>query len=139
MKTSDLFPSKYWRADDLPEGGKVTLTIDSVGIEEMELSGDDKPVLFFQGEKPMVLNRTNCTTLEEAFGDDTDAWEGKRVEMRREKTTFAGKRVPCLRLYPIRDGKPAAAEKPADLGDLDDANAALQQEADLQQQAADAF
>ena len=46
----------------------------------------------------MVLNKTNGQILAEEFGDDSEDWLGKVVEIYPDKTTFAGKLVSCLRL-----------------------------------------
>ena len=62
MKFSQMFPSKYLRADDL-NGATVTATIAKIELEEI---ADDevKPVLSFQGrEKKLVLNKTNGAVL----------------------------------------------------------------------------
>jgi hypothetical protein len=34
-----------------------------------------------------------------AFGDDTGAWEGKKVQLRVESTLYQGKTMSCIRVY----------------------------------------
>ena len=86
---------------------------------EMETvgQGDDqkrKPVLYFEDDqKPMVLNRTNFETLEDAFGDSDD-WVGHKIRIRCERTRFQGKMVDDLRVEAI-------TPKPASSDELDDA------------------
>ena len=62
--------------------------------------------------KPMVLNRTNWDTLEEAFGDSDD-WAGHKVRIKTARTKFQGKPVDGIRLDAIKP-------KPALKDDLDD-------------------
>jgi hypothetical protein len=57
--------------------------------------------MYFKGGiKPLVVNKTNATTLARAFGKDFEDWVGRRVEIRPETTMYGGKIVPAIRLYP---------------------------------------
>jgi hypothetical protein len=87
----------------------IVATISSL---EMETVGQGteaktKPVLYLEGEKPMVLNASNLETLSDAFGDDTDNWPGHKIRVRCVKTQYQGKAVDGLRVEPIVP-KPAA-------------------------------
>ncbi len=97
MKTSDAFPSRFMKVADL--GGKeVTATISSV---EMEKVGDDqKLVVYFKnGSKPLVLNRTNTTSIEEISGtDETDDWTNVRIVLFPSTVFFNGSKVGCVRV-----------------------------------------
>jgi hypothetical protein len=97
MKTSDAFPSRFMRVADL--GGKeVTATISSV---EMEKVGDDqKLVVYFKSQlKPLVLNKTNTTSIEEISGtDETDDWTNVRIVLFPSTVFFNGSKVPCVRV-----------------------------------------
>ena len=120
MKGSDIFPSKYIKADDL-QGRDVNVTISNV---EMEKLGDDnKPILYFKGkEKGMVCNRTNFDRIAFMYGDETDDWGGKQVTLTTEFVQFQGKTMKALRIKPpvtqsIRGptiARGAATENPAD-------------------------
>src|SRR5262245_52169354 len=105
IKKADAFPKKYIKVDDLG-GRKVTAVIDRVEMEEV---GDkDKPVVYFEDDavKPLVLNNTNWSTIEEIADDeDTDNWSGVKVLLVPAKTNYQGNRVPCIRIE--------AAPKPA--------------------------
>lgn len=96
MKISDLFPSRYLRATDL--GTKEhRVTIGVVRLEEM--AGKRKPVVYFEGaKKGLVLNRTNALAIARLYGDDTDAWPGKKVVLYASLATVAGERVDCVRV-----------------------------------------
>jgi hypothetical protein len=46
----------------------------------------------------VVLNKTNALQLAAAFGDDTDDWVGKSIEIWGEMVMFKGKATPGIRL-----------------------------------------
>jgi hypothetical protein len=113
MRASDAFPSKYLKAADV----KATpiITVISHLAQEMVGQGQDqkeKHVLHFEDQKPLVLNRTNWDTLEEAFGD-SDIWPGHKVRLRSARTQYQGKSVDGLRVEAI-------VPKPALKDDLND-------------------
>jgi hypothetical protein len=72
-----------------------------------------KVVLHLKGvRKPIIINKTNALALSEEFGKDFDTWVGKRVTVQAEPTTFGGKRVMGLRLYPVTNGDTLALKAP---------------------------
>jgi len=108
MRIDELYPSRWLKATDVTK--PVLATIRSVTIEEFD-EGENKPILNFLGEtKPMVLNRTNSTTIAELYGDDTDNWTGKPVVLFSTKVQFQSKLVDAIR---IRAPKQPVAAKPA--------------------------
>jgi hypothetical protein len=112
-RTKDLFPSKYLQSADA-KAKQIVATISSLEVELVGQGQDQKkkPVLHLEGQKPMVLNRTNCETLEDAFGDSDD-WPGHKIKIYCVRTQYAGKTVDGLRIEPI-------VAKPALKGDLND-------------------
>jgi hypothetical protein len=112
MRASDIFQSAYLKSSDV----KVKMKIATISHLETEPVGQDKkekPVLHFEnGVKPMVVNRTNFETLEEAFGD-SDEWPGHKVKVFCAPTTYQGKKVDGIRVEPV-------VPKPALKADLDD-------------------
>lgn len=123
MKMSEAFPSKYLKAEDL-KGQRIPVTISHVSMEDV---GDDnaaqKPVLYFQGsQKGMVLNKTNANQLVYLYGDDTDGWPGKQVELFTMMVEYQGRSVPGLRIAPppgqrieqgtMPDGRPTLPNTP---------------------------
>ena len=109
MKISNAFPSKYLRAADLQDR-QVKAVMSRV---EMESIGDDdkKPVLYFtKGNKGLVLNKTNSKVISHAYGDDTDAWEGKEIILFPAMVDFRGDSVEAIR---VRIPKPAVPPAPA--------------------------
>ena len=115
MRISKAFPSEYLQAADL-EGRQVSVKMSRV--EKREMRDKVKPVLYFEGkEKGLVLNKTNANTISDAYGDETDQWEGGELVLYETMVEFQGTRKPGIRcLVPPR--KP---QKPADeLGPNDD-------------------
>jgi hypothetical protein len=100
------FPSKYWKASDLPPRGKV-FKIAKLQVERVGLDQEEKYVLFFKGEdKQLILNITNWDAIAEFCGADSDTWTGKDIVLYPDKTTFGGKTVDCIR---VRRPKPPHA------------------------------
>lgn len=78
-----LYPSRFLKAGEL-QGKKVTLTISSVDLDELE--GDNgkkiKGILSFkESPRQVALNRTNGVCLKEMFGRKVPEWEGKRITL----------------------------------------------------------
>jgi hypothetical protein len=93
---SDVFPSKYLKAASL-SGKPVTYTIHSFAIEELGDAKERKPVLYFQEiNSGLVLNKTRWQSIEDVYGEDTDGWTGKKLELYPDRTRFGGKVVPCI-------------------------------------------
>jgi hypothetical protein len=110
------------KADDL-SAGPQTVAIRELAIEEIGQgkSREAKGVLYFHGrDKGLVLNATNCRTIEDAYGTESDDWPGKSIELFSTETDFQGKRVPCVR---VRIPKSASAD---DLLPADPVNAPIQ-------------
>jgi hypothetical protein len=119
MKGSDIFPSKYIKADDL-KGRDHPVTISHVAMEQ--LGNEQKLVLYFQGkEKGMICNKTNFGRIAYLYGDETDDWTNKPVVLTAEFVEFQGKTVKGLRIKPpaSHQEKPQApvrhSENPAPL------------------------
>ena len=109
MKISEAYPSKYLRAADLA-GKPFVLTITGC---EMQTYGDGTtaPVIGFQGtDKMLGLNKTNAGTIAALYGDETEDWIGKPIEVFPTETDYQGKRTPCVR---VRRPQTAPAMAPA--------------------------
>lgn len=108
MRSTDVFPSSYLKADDL-NGRRVTVQIASV---KMETLGDgQKPVCYFIGkDKGVVLNRTNWQTIAMIAGtDESDDWHGVAIRLYATPVPFQGKIVNSIRI----EAAPQSAPKPA--------------------------
>jgi hypothetical protein len=117
-KLSEVFPSKYLKADDIPEEGLV-LTISGVEMEELGQGRDKetKPVLSFkEEEKGMVCNKTNCNTIHKLSGsDDTDDWVGHKIRLITLEVDFQGTMTNSIRVStkPVKAPTPAKKAAPA--------------------------
>jgi hypothetical protein len=99
MRVGELYPSKYFKAADIPPGREMRLTIREIVQEEMGDDEEEKPVVYFLNERRgLVLNRTNADAIAEVYGEETDDWEGKPVILFPATTRFGTKRVDCLRV-----------------------------------------
>lgn len=125
MKVSEMIQSKFLRKEDFDEDRVMTIK----GLKLEDMPGDDgqqKWVLYFREEaKGMALNVTTIRVLEQAYGDESDAWIGNKVMVYVDpNVSFGGKIVGGLRLRtPKRPAKPAppptAREQTGD-ADFDD-------------------
>ena len=61
----------------------------------------------------MVLNKTNANNVSVLYGDDTDDWIGRSVELFEAMVEFQGKTVPALRIRAPRrqPGRSPCAER----------------------------
>ena len=88
MKLSQVFPSKYLKADDLL-GREVTVAIANCTMEKLD--EDNKLVVYFVGkEKGLVCNKTNADRIAHYYGDDTDMWKNKLVTVYTKKQKAFG-------------------------------------------------
>ena len=96
---------KYIFAADL-KGKDQEVTI--VKVEKGEVVGEggrkaNKPHAYFAGiALPLVLNATNCKTIAAAYGNDTEAWVGKKITLYPTTTQRAGQEEDCVRIRPPR-------------------------------------
>lgn len=95
MKMSEEFPSKYLKAADL-QGREVRVTM--ANVEREKIGEDSKPVLYFKGkDKGVVLNKTNASTISDAYGDDTEEWYDQPLILFSVMVDFQGKVAPAIR------------------------------------------
>jgi hypothetical protein len=110
MRISAAFPSKYLKAPDL-QGKQVTVVMSHVTMETIR--DDEWPVLYLKGkEKGLVLNKTNATTIADAFGDDTQDWREGEIVLYETRVDFQGKMVAGIRCR-VPPRKPES--KPAEI------------------------
>lgn len=102
MKAKDIFPSNYMKKEDLDR--PVIASIARVCQEEVKSDkGRDelKPVMYFDGKhlKPIIVNRGNWEACALAYGEESDNWTGRSVEIYVDPTVmFGGRRVGGIRL-----------------------------------------
>ena len=93
-----LYPGRFFKGGDIPEGQPLVVTISDVDLEELE--GDNglkaKGVLTFEGQKKqLALNKTNGICLREMFGRKPYEWVGRRFAMFQSE--WQGE--PCIRIW----------------------------------------
>lgn len=101
MKRSDAFPSKYLKKEDVTNPLIATIRHVEMGDVGMEENSDTKPIMFFREAdiKPMVINSGNWDTIAELYGDDSDGWSMKQIEIYIDPNVkFSGKKVGGLRV-----------------------------------------
>jgi hypothetical protein len=122
----DIYGSQYLAASDVKK--PFTSTIEEVDKLDFARQGERqkiKAVLHLKGvRKPIVCNKTNALNLSEEYGKGGENfidWVGKRVTVKAEPTTFGGKRVMGLRLYPAKaEDTPALPKKGKPSDEMDD-------------------
>ena len=84
---TDVYPSKWIKADDLGEDD-VQLKIAGVEMEELTNENgkkDNKPACSFVGQsKKLILSKTNWSRIAQQHGDDSDMWIGKTITLYAE-------------------------------------------------------
>jgi len=83
MKIDD-FTSNWLKPADLE--GQPVVTIAKVERQTFTDGGQGIVLTFKEMNKPMTVNRTNGKQLVKAFGDESDNWIGKQVELFTVKT-----------------------------------------------------
>jgi hypothetical protein len=110
MNVNEIYPAnKSLKAEDL-KGHSVKVTIENYEVKKFD--NGNKIVLKFTGkEKTLVVNKTNAKIIASAYGEDTDGWVGKAIEIYPDKTMFGSDLVDCIR---VRIPAPPAAAGQAD-------------------------
>ena len=110
-KVSDMIISKFLKKEDFDED--QICMIKTVKLDEVA-QGETKWVLYFkEHQKGMVLNSTTIRVLEQAFGDDSDLWIGKKVMVYVDpNVSFQGRVVGGLRLRPPKNAQRQAPPPP---------------------------
>jgi hypothetical protein len=96
------FDYRYTGAYELAPGEERILTIKAVGREEVkDESGKNQWCMvanFQESSKPMILNKTNCKTLEKLYGPYQEDWIGKRIVIASAKVKAFGEMLDALRI-----------------------------------------
>lgn len=104
----------YLGAYSLKNGEDKIVTIKEIKQELVTGNGGRKDncivAYFTDADKPMILNKTNCKTIQKIYGTPLiEEWVGKKIVLFASTTSLAGETVECLRIRPY----PPAADKPA--------------------------
>lgn len=101
MKTEDVFPSRFVKAEDLEHDVKVM--IERVILEEVydQQAKEEvqKPVVYFEkATKGLLLNKTNWAAIAKLYGDESDAWKGNPVILTTVEVNAFGDVVKAIRI-----------------------------------------
>jgi hypothetical protein len=121
VSKNDVFPSRYLKASDLkngPEVGKINVA----ALEDLkDFSGAPakKLVIYFQRKlKPLIVNRTNWGTIADLYGDESDDWAGREIELFATTILMNGKETDTIRIRkPGAKAKKASPPPSADVSD----------------------
>ena len=107
MKMHEMFPSRFLSKDDLPVSRVFTIEETLMEEVESEEGKSDKPIIYFEESKPLVLNKTNAEILKELYGEDSDLWVGKKVEAYVDPSVrFGTKKIGGIRLKKPEEAQP---------------------------------
>ena len=105
---------EYMGCFSLENGKDKTVTIKKIVQELVTGNAGRKEncivAYFSDEEKPMILNKTNCKTIQKVYGTPIiEEWVGKKIVLFASTTSLAGETVECLRIRPYLP----TTEKPA--------------------------
>jgi hypothetical protein len=100
----------FFKVADFEGGRETTLTISRLD-EEMEVFGKTVDILnFIETGQQLQLNQTTAEWLLDAFGDDPEAWNGKRVTLFLAEYEYNREKKLGIRLKRPDDTSAARAE-----------------------------
>ena len=114
---NEFFPGRYFKAETLAGKARV-LTIGAVERDKLS-DGSVKPAVKFEDEPmKLILNRTNANAIATLYGDNTDNWIGKLIELYPTRTQLGSSMVDAVRVRaPGR--RPPTDRLPSDRPPLD--------------------
>ena len=97
----------YLAAYSLMDGQtrEIVVTIDKVVVEEVKTDrgAEQCKVAYIKGQKPMILNVTNCKAIQKAYDSPyIEDWAGKSITLYVAKIKAFGDVVDALRVKPER-------------------------------------
>lgn len=110
------FNYKWLGSYSLQDGKDITLTIREMKREDVVgVSGKKELLLvayFDEDIKPMVVNKTNCKTLERLFKTPAiEEWPGRQIQIGASRVDAFGDKVDALRIRPFAP-TPAGDSRP---------------------------
>jgi len=93
---------KFFSAKDVADSKTIRCVIDKI-LFDVEMRGGARDVLTFRGEpKQLVLRPTITKYLMKEFGEDSDLWIGREVELYGSECSFGGDTVECVRVRIVK-------------------------------------
>jgi hypothetical protein len=115
-RISDVYSGDFATAAELVGKGRVVAQITKAEVESIGQDQAQKVVLSLASRagvpwpRRVVLNKTNGLILASAYGDETDAWIGRQIEVWAEPVSYQGRIVQGIRLAPQIAGNGAAPQ-----------------------------
>ena len=91
-----------------------------VTIMEVAEGKYDKPDVKFEENVVLSANTTNLRLLEKAYGFDTEAWIGKRIELCAGEVEYQGRLQPSVLVKPISPPTPRAPATTSSSAEMND-------------------
>lgn len=100
------FNYDYLGAYSLPDGKDIILTLKETKKEMVTGSNGQKSecfvAYFHENAKPMILNKTNCKTIEKLFNTpNIEEWVNKQIQIGSTRINAFGEMTDCLRVRPF--------------------------------------
>lgn len=100
------FNYDYLGAYSLPDGKDIVLTIKEMKKENVVGANGQKSecfvAYFHEGAKPMILNKTNCKTIEKLFKTPViEEWVNRQIQVGSTRINAFGEMTDCLRVRPF--------------------------------------
>lgn len=100
------FNYDYLGAYSLPDGKDIILTIKETKKETVVGNSGKKEecfvAYFHENVKPMILNRTNCKTIEKLYHTpNIEEWVNKQIQVGSTRINAFGEMTDCLRVRPF--------------------------------------
>ena len=109
-KVSEIYNTggNFISAKSALENDQYEVDFEIGDVEVRKIKPDDtkeKMIVHFVDEEDVfVLNVTNANILRDAYGDDTDDWKGKELQLLPVKRNFRGKMVDAIEVRPTGQG-----------------------------------
>ena len=106
----------YLGAYAFDPGEIKTVTIKTVGTEIVQNQTGNKEECivahFVEDVKPLILNKTNCKTIEHLYGTAyIEEWSGKKIQLNVKKVSAFGDVVDAVRVMPSMPGTDLICEE----------------------------
>jgi hypothetical protein len=100
------FNYDYLGAYSLPDGKDIILTLKETKKEMVTGANGQKSecfvAYFHENAKPMILNKTNCKTIEKLFNTpNIEEWVNKQIQIGSTRINAFGEMTDCLRVRPF--------------------------------------
>lgn len=100
----------------------ITVTIEKVVLEDVKNAqgSESCKVAYLKGQKPMILNATNCKAIESVHGTPfIDDWAGKDIVLYVAKIKAFGEQIDALRVKREKPKTQLPELKPTDTANWD--------------------